>query len=124
MGLTNPRTERIGTPGGRVKEEAPLQGTTSRGASQGHGERCPALRPGTGRIALEWSKKKPRGRDLIGAQVWGVIERKPRLGARGFQLNAYLGSDLEGSYPMGKPSPRSNVPKNNEVIRCRVQMQG
>ena len=26
-------TERIGTYGGRVKEEAPLQGTTSRGAS-------------------------------------------------------------------------------------------
>jgi len=33
MGLTNPRTERIGTHGGRVKEEVPLQGTTSRGAS-------------------------------------------------------------------------------------------
>ena len=32
-----------------------------------------------------------------------------------------VGLDLEGSHPMGKPSPRSNVPKNNEVIRWRVQ---
>ena len=33
----------------------------------------------------------------LGAQVWGVIKRKPRLGARGFQFSCVLGSDLEGS---------------------------
>jgi hypothetical protein len=31
------------------------------------------------------SKKSPMGGDLIGAQVWGAIKWKPRLGARGFQ---------------------------------------
>jgi len=34
---------------------------------------------------LTQDKKKPPGRGFsLGAQVWGVINRKPRLGARGF----------------------------------------
>ena len=42
------------------------------------------------------NKKKPRGGGLIGAQVWGVIKRKPRLGARGFQLDASWGWTWRG----------------------------